>query len=235
MKAGGLARLLKKLGIPVEGDSTVQYALLIQYFRRRGVKDFMQLVGAIPLDFKIEEKASGSSPGHAPAAVPPTPFTPPAPVTKPSVPAPEQAKKPLQVVTKLQGLEQPKPRPEPRPIPMEAPKTPRRFVPDPAAIAARKSPYDVVDPEGYPAGPLLPAPAPDPSTLDAKAPSWDASKPNDPTGTWPQVERRSGKERRHHPDRRKDVDMVFKNRRYGKDRRDPNERRKGWPPGGHVK
>ncbi len=52
-----------------------------------------------------------------------------------------------------------------------------------------------------------------------------------PDGSWDgKTERRSGKERRARGDRRSDVDVVFKNRRYGGDRRSGAERRKNWPP-----
>jgi hypothetical protein len=66
-------------------------------------------------------------------------------------------------------------------------------------------------------------------------PAWDSSKPYDPNGTWPEVERRNGIERRIAADRRGDVELIFKNRRFGKDRRSKIERRKGWPTKGFIK
>jgi hypothetical protein len=44
--------------------------------------------------------------------------------------------------------------------------------------------------------------------------------------TRPEVEHRSGKDRRVHKSRRKDVDVIFKNKRYGGERRKGKDRRK---------
>ncbi|MCX7000021.1 MAG: hypothetical protein NT106_06980 [Candidatus Sumerlaeota bacterium] len=45
---------------------------------------------------------------------------------------------------------------------------------------------------------------------------------------WPEVERRSGKDRRARKERRKDMDVVFKNKRFGGERRSVKDRRKNW-------
>lgn len=43
---------------------------------------------------------------------------------------------------------------------------------------------------------------------------------------WPEVDRRSGKDRRARRERRKDVDLILKNKRYGGERRKRRDRRK---------
>jgi hypothetical protein len=67
--------------------------------------------------------------------------------------------------------------------------------------------------KGYPGSPLD-------STAIKSKPSREAKK------TWTGVERRKGKERRVHKSRRKDVDVIFKNKRYGGERRKGKDRRK---------
>lgn len=83
-------------------------------------------------------------------------------------------------------------------------------------------------------GPLRPGTPPTTGTF-TNTPAWDSAKPYDPNGTWPEVERRNGIERRVSPDRRGDVELIFKNRRFGKDRRSKLERRKNWPTKGYIK
>jgi hypothetical protein len=101
-----------------------------------------------------------------------------------------------------------------------------RAEPTPALAPAAPQP-------SFPSGPLRPAPPPEAGSFDVRTPSWDASKPHDPEGMWPAVERRSGRERRRQEDRRKKIDIVYKNSRFGKDRRSTTERRKNWPTEGH--
>lgn len=293
-KSGGMARLLKKLGIPVEGTSEDQYRMLIQYFRRQGTDYFLQLTGAKPLDFKVDvvsspenkeddtRKRLGLRPLSGAKAARPADLanaetqrkqsnetTRPAPppektqvlsgsdTTRPASSPPahsdssyqrktlkpvymnppkksdKSAKERVQMTTppdeKSSGSDTgtgPGEIPPSPPESIEAPKP---------SSTGKPSPYDQVDQEGYPMGPLVPAPAPDPSDVNGSTPSWDSKKPWDPTGNWPEVERRSGRERRRLPDRRSEVDIVYRNRRYGGDRRDDEERRKNWPKGGHRK
>ncbi|MBN1902307.1 hypothetical protein JW926_13360 [Candidatus Sumerlaeota bacterium] len=59
-------------------------------------------------------------------------------------------------------------------------------------------------------------------------PKQPATFPQDKKGNT--GERRSGKERRHKPDRRADVELIFKNKRFGGERRSGEDRRKNWKP-----
>ncbi|MDX2177747.1 MAG: hypothetical protein SF028_14895 [Candidatus Sumerlaeia bacterium] len=115
-----------------------------------------------------------------------------------------------------------KPAPAPAAAPAEAP---------PSATRAELAP---ATPAGRVNIPLKPGIPPKPGTFDERTPAFDPSKPRDPNGEWPAVERRSGKERRQQPDRRSSVELIYKNRRFGKERRSPKERRRNWPRGGVV-
>lgn len=54
--------------------------------------------------------------------------------------------------------------------------------------------------------------------------------PAQPEKSWPEIDRRSGKERRVNKDRRQDVELIFKNKRFGGDRRSGKDRRQNWKP-----
>lgn len=69
-----------------------------------------------------------------------------------------------------------------------------------------------------------------PSPMPSKTTSPPAPPPPLREKTWPEVERRSGKERRKKPDRRNDVELIFKNKRFGGERRKGKDRRKNWKP-----
>lgn len=291
VKPGGLPRLLRRLGIPDPGDSKGQYQTLLGYFRRRGTKEFLELIGAKPIDFKVEFSADAAKqsaemkaknlevqraaaereqqalgkrhpttpvtplpaadppkaikaqapaalPLQAPAAVPPS-----APAVVPASQSAMVSDKPVE--GKIAVVKPPTPA-KPEIIPAEligpVPHVPKLVIVlkdvrhlDIRKFTERKSPYDIVDPDGFPIGPLLSSGLPTTTIDQDKWPSWDATKKWDPTGTWPEVERRSGRERRRLDDRRREVDIVYKNQRYGKPRRRPAERRKNWPSGGHAK
>lgn len=253
-KPGGMPRLLQRLGIPEEGDAADQYAMLVQYFRARGTKDFLDLVGSIELDFKF-------NPGE-PAQ--------PRKVPEPPEKAPEVRKASEEHFRRLSGripklseTQTLTPRKELAPrhatsgtnLPANnvtpvvtnpdrggshldavtpPPYVPGAKIPQPEIPEDDPShPYTRVDSEGFPIGPLCPGTEPDPERLDRNDPSWDPSKDWNPGGDWPDVERRSGFERRRKPDRRKEIDIVYSNRRFGGDRRSPDERRSNWPDGGH--
>lgn len=334
-KPGGLPRLLKRLRLPIEEDSTQQYRTLLQYFRRHGVEHFLELVGAKPLNFKIDVVHGPGTDENARARIGLRPLSHDQILTKDDtgdrskivekrrlldsqseVRRPDdgtdggeayrhavleaQKRKEAQKRTiqeqetqklldesttqqvdleKTRKLDRPKeitpipvsrivpvspkalklsdPQPKP-PAKQHAPSSAKvRLKPDETqwtttppeppksdtnpglqespATATPEPPVAKPADEEFPKGPLVAAPAPEPGTYDEKTPSWDSAKPRDPMGVWPDVERRSGKERRRKPDRRKDVDIVYQNKRYGGDRRQSGERRKNWPKGGHIK
>lgn len=236
-KPGGLPRLLKKLGLPAEADSSANYAILIQYFRRKGTKDFLQLVGVEKLDFRIQPTSGQIKTNDG---------------TNDRQRALSGDRNPTNVVPLMLRGESARPRDEqtatrtgtagsasapPPPItPLKTP-TPihqqRAQITPPLGSPKPPSPYDKTDENGFPKGPLIAAPPPVPGSFDANTLPYDPSKPHDPTGVWPQVERRSGRERRRQADRRQALEVVYKNRRFGKDRRKgPKERRRNWPPEG---
>lgn len=78
--------------------------------------------------------------------------------------------------------------------------------------------------------PIKESPEP-PSPMDSvpkeETPKAETSNNN---GEWDGVERRSGRDRRKDNERRRNVNLIMKNRRYGGDRRKGKERRKNWPP-----
>ena len=81
--------------------------------------------------------------------------------------------------------------------------------------------------------PKSPYPAANQSTPDTATPA-----PSREGKTWPEVDRRSGDERRSGSDRRDECDIVWKNKRFGGERRSGKDRRKGspdWVPKGKKK
>jgi len=103
---------------------------------------------------------------------------------------------------------------------------------EPAESLATQTSQTVLPPtKGYPGSPLD-------STVTVKNGSTSGdvspvlspaikSKPSrEAEKTRPEMERRKGKERRVHKTRRKDVDVIFKNKRYGGERRKSKDRRK---------
>jgi hypothetical protein len=215
LKEQGLPGLLQRLQLPPVGSPTEQYAALIRLLRRDGLRPLENLLGY-----------SLTAPGSREAYEEAVDATRRLDVERTKVQSPGPDVKKYAVPTLPNSTGQ---RPaansariplvpaEEKPAPTPVPKTP--------AEPAHK-------PQPFPHGPLKPGPAPEPGTYDAKTPSWDPNKPNDPKGTWPQVERRSGRERRRGP-RRNEVEITYRNRRFGKDRRAETERRRNWPRGGH--
>lgn len=251
-KPGGINKLLRRLGLPQDGDPSKQYELLITYLRENGTKRLEEIAGMRPLDYHIgfakrpegheDTKSSGIKPINNRVEL----------AAKALERKKETQKIQAQVdltavdTQKLGEKSSPKVKP-----PTERRDPSERSTPDPDApqepayrpssivtkesIAARKSPYDLVDRDGYPVGPLIPGTRPKAGTYSSDTPSWDPEKPHDPTGEWPAVERRSGRERRRMPDRRNKFDIVYRNMRYGGERRSDEERRKNWPKNGHKK
>ncbi len=221
LKPGGMRRLLKRLEIYSPEDSGAQYEHLILFLRGpRGVDQFMQLVGLKPLDYQIgmQEKVTESSQFEEAAD--------------------RRVELLKQRMSKESGVKKiPAKEPEAEPANPKSP-TPSGIVeadPDMKVVPMKPAGAGevTVGADGFPKGPLVPAPAPEPGTFGPDTPSYDPSKPHDPKGVWPEVERRSGRERRRIPERRKECEIVFKNRRYGRDRRSGKERRRDWPKDGH--
>lgn len=214
---GGLPRLLRKLGIPADGTSEMQYASLVQYFRRVGTKDFLQLTGFEKLDFRIEVVSKHDKEG--------TSFS-----------------KQLAVMPVDRSSAQLRPAGEAVDLSGTGPRA--RGPADSQATANRVAGQDarqalpneqMARADSSPGVQLPKAPPPAFGTYDRTTPSHDPAKPYNPMGEWPATERRTGEERRKSRERRSSVDMVYKNRRFGRDRRSGIERRKNWPPGGTKK
>ena len=66
------------------------------------------------------------------------------------------------------------------------------------------------------------------TTANSSSPGTTAP-PSKESKTWPDVDRRSGLERRIGTDRRNETDIVWKNKRFGGERRTGKDRRKDWP------
>lgn len=246
LKPGGLQRLLKKLEVPYNPGATAdQYGALIMFFRQHGTNEFMQLVGAKPLDFKIENQSPMPTP---------KPFTPVTGLPKidqgDTHPIPKvQSAPPLnppQIVRSAQdtGLIKSRLQDAATPVPTSPDVIPptRHILPSERRADTPAPGKPVIDPAlsetqvGRPRGKSAPNSGipPEPGTFDKNTPTWNPNKQHDPTGRWPEAERRDGRERRRGP-RREAVDIIYSNRRYGKDRRLSGERRNGWPKGGHIR
>lgn len=104
--------------------------------------------------------------------------------------------------------------------PTEPPASPA--IPAKAAAAQAQPPA-----QPSPAKVEAPQPTAKPAAIEEAKPATPSAQPEK---TWPEVERRSGKERRVHEDRRKDVELIFKNKRFGRDRRSGKDRRQNWKP-----
>lgn len=52
-KPGGMPKLLRRMGLPQDGDAPKQYELLITYLRENGTRRLEELSGMRPLDFQI--------------------------------------------------------------------------------------------------------------------------------------------------------------------------------------
>ncbi|MCC6546018.1 hypothetical protein IT570_02530 [Candidatus Sumerlaeota bacterium] len=235
-KPGGLPRLLKKLGLPDDGDSAAHYAVLIQYFRRKGTSEFLQLVGVQKLDFHIQPTSGQLNAGDTGTDRQKALFGNRSGVV-PLILRGESARQTRDDRATHPGAHTSNSSTATPKLPDLPPHTPAPVQPikvtPPMGIPRAASPYDNVDDNGFPKGPLIGAPSPAPESVPQGALAFDPSKPHDPTGVWPEVERRSGRERRRTPDRRKALEVTFKNRRFGKDRRKASkDRRKNWPPEG---
>lgn len=101
-----------------------------------------------------------------------------------------------------------------------------------APIQSKKRAPEVspVTPANPPAEPQKPSPPVTRPFIPPKAPSQQVQPSTSREKTWPEVERRSGKERRQNPDRRNEVDLIFKNQRFGGERRHGKDRRKNRKP-----
>ncbi len=235
-KPGGMARLLKRYKLYDPGNTADQYAMLLNHFRRVGPDSFLEMIGKKPLEFKLEIQPESRETRERRTELQLREHE-----------RMEEVRKVYRARTKNEDEETrrinqgPEKYITPKIPPTRAPGSPARALnPNPVPtsgyrgeeILAKRWPMDK---DGYPVGPLIPGEAPDPAKLSSSDLSWDPKKPYNPLGTWPEVERRSGKERRRHSDRRKDVDIVFKNKRFGKDRRNREERRKNWPKDGFRK
>lgn len=237
---GGFVPLLARLHIPDPGPSrdSDRYAAVYAYVRQIGRRRFMEEMGGLSADFSLEAQSDDAgrqqrlrileeslrrkAKGAASGPVQP-PYGPRGAQDPPQGPAVAEAS-PLGPPSPIAGSMTPTAGTTPAPIAAAAPSP---IAPRPAAgppLKAREAKARA------PRGPLNPAANP---LADApNTPAWDPERPYDPTGTWPQVERRSGVERRTGKDRRASVELIYKNRRYGKDRRLSGERRKNWPKGG---
>ncbi|MBI1290852.1 hypothetical protein GC173_06355 [bacterium] len=217
LKPNGLPGLLQRLGLQATGTPSDQYATLIRHLRRDGLRSMENLVGHSLTEPDSRETYEKSLDATRRLDVERTKLQSPGPDVKkyqvPSLPD--------------QGGAKPAGGANAR-IALVTPPTKSATTPSAPAVAQTPQP----DAPAFPSGPLKPGIPPEPGTFDAKTPSWDPSKPHDPAGKWPEVERRSGRERRKGP-RRNEVEITYRNRRFGKDRRAETERRRNWPRGGH--
>jgi hypothetical protein len=245
LTAAGLPGLLKELHLPADGDASEQYARLIRFLRQNGLRQLENLVGRA-LDGR-QIRSAGEDSGHDRTMNLEAEHTQIAPVgpdvkkySVPSLPMIEAALAPPSKAKPANAAESsapPKPKVIPATIPgLEPIKGPigslSSGIISTHGVASQLTPAQPEAPS-FPRGPLKPGIPPDPGTFERGNPSWDPDKPHDPNGKWPEVERRSGRERRR-VERRKELDIVYKNRRYGKDRRVGEERRKNWPKDGHI-
>ena len=235
---GGFEVLLPKLGLSDPIDVSARYAVLLEYLRTKGTGLFLSKVSGLEKDFRITAANTMAIQSDNDRRL--------REIAVREAKRREQAKlqKDYRVPTTLVPG-QPHPAPEPQGVQVGKTASVKVSLPEHlsgdeikmAQVPRAAAPTAVTEPPSPPgvkwpvlfSGPLQPGPSPDGSATAARGPAWDPSKPYDPEGTWPAVERRNGIERRSGADRRGSVEMIFKNKRYGKDRRTSGERRKNWP------
>ncbi len=239
----GMRKLFEHLRIPYEEDSKMQYIMLLQYFRRHGCEKFIRDVKD-----RLSSKETHENPSNYIDSSISDTHTPPIIVKKgaghreedsDTATGPERESLKVRRKVEFHSAEEDEDTQEsPKEIKMvlkngdQSPTSVPRKLEKPET-SGRPSAYDKTDEEGFPIGELFKAPAPKKDEIPEGSRPWHEEKSWDPSGSFPEVERRSGKERRRFPDRRKAVDIVFKNRRFGKGRRNGEERRKDWPEGGY--
>jgi len=180
-----------------------------------------------------------AGPSSAGAAVQPAPPSPPvSPLAPPSpprhIPSPTPPITPPERPLKSKTTSLPPAAPSPPPAPPSPPvrhssasSSPAALPPELEKIPLHNPPPHRILPTGeYQGPPGYPFPwppdlCPGPITPPPHIPPHEL--------TWPHVERRKGSERRMARDRRNQVDLIFKNKRFGGDRR-KGERRRGGPP-----
>ena len=226
----GMAKLFKTLNMPrgIMMPPADQHNMVVNWLTAHGERRFLELHE--PTDKKKSQHPA------------PEPYTP-----KPIIT--EDLKKPMyspflsqqaqlrseQLPHSPQGSQAFQPTPLVQPIPLSP--SPSVSKPSPAAqpsSAAPSSPVPQPSPISQPSSQVqrsqsAAVPPSSQSPSPAKAPS-SLDKPGLKEKIWPEGERRNGKERRQAKDRRSEVEMVFKNKRFGGERRSGKERRKNWKP-----
>ncbi len=226
LRHGGLAQLLKQLGLTDPGNSEDQYACLLNYLRKNGMDMFASRLSLARGETKAgtvnesPRNLSSSQVRRASNNLPPLQRNADSSVSRQYNPVKVRATMP-RVPTQYEEILREDPKP------------------DPASSAETKE-QKSLSPKVWeksseipgPAKPTVKTPANTPKPVK---PSVDISQPvarpagfgTNSDGSWDGVtERRSGKDRRSGRDRRDNCELIFKNRRFGKDRRSGGDRRK---------
>ena len=228
----GMARLFKVLDMP-RGSMMPppdQHNMVVNWLNAYGERRFLELhepkdknkPGPYAVKPIITEdlKKPLYSTSLPPQAQPPSAPTPAPPLAASAAPPnatiPSSPKSPSAPQSPIPLRTSSLPKPSPVPASSSAPGPSVSFKPSPAI-----QPIAINPPKSASQSP--PAPA-------SVKPADPTAKPPSPEKTLTEVERRSGKERRHNTDRRGDLEVVFRNRRFGGERRKGKDRRKNWKP-----
>ncbi len=205
VRHGGMKPLLEDIGLNDPGNSDDQYVYLLNYLRRNGMEVFAKKMGA---EIYWNTDRPATPPPSEPRAASGLPYMKQA--TPVNAPQYQRVKASLPESASSDRVRKPDSSKSAKSSPPKIKKSETQRLSDEELKSLRKAAE---------AGP--PAPG-------EKPPEGYGTLPD---GTWDgKTERRSSKERRANRDRRNEVDVIFKNRRYGGDRRSGNERRKDWPP-----
>lgn len=226
LKSGELGTLLRSIGAPDPGNSDEQYLTLLNTIRRMGESRFREKVAQ---SGRAPHPSSNPQPGKAPG--PSRGQRPPMAQQRP------EDKGPVRMRRVIAPLPERKIRPvDPNAETRELSKSRPGSAPADAAPKTRSAPGEIlpIEPEEQTPEPATPAEgksAPRPQPRESRlAPERDREA-GAHLEDWDGAERRVSGERRSGADRRKNVELIFKNKRYGRDRRSGEERRRNWPPG----
>jgi hypothetical protein len=251
----GLPGLLQRMGVDPEGDSANQYKMLLQFLRYHGGEMIFKF---IPPSGGVAKKTNQNNPimndqnlsSSAQDSVGPVSIHGVRPVTNDELSLskviedihnPEESVNKMELPPVIDQFPVKKKKISEAPIPHLQRKAEANQKPLQVKEVIKKEDSSSGQPEPektekafvFPSGPLKPGPSPTTAEGQEDWLSWDGNKPYDPKGTWPEVERRSGRERRKSLDRRNSVEIIYKNKRFGRDRRSDEEPRKNWPKDGH--
>lgn len=203
-ESDGPGDVLKKLGVAVPPELSMQWMTLQDFFLRFGADDFSNRINLYNMTGKSETQESPKKEIRVSKELPKLRLD------NEATHIYRRNSKPQLNQIRQKTVEKAAVEPTPEVTPSQKSNEPLLDAP-----TAKKVPEEVTIKV-----PAVQAP------IEAPTPQNEGMKLGEPTGDWDGItERRSGEERRK-KSRRTSVDVIFKNKRYGKDRRSGEDRRK---------